>query len=192
MPGKLDVRHVIESPFSYCGVFSPCKNCNIETQSRDYATIDEAVFSPCLAEQSRAEPNRAAINTWVTQEWGRVTWPRQHVTSRASSDATIKAFSRMSDQVSITVRRRSSREFSMGDNRGRFVVKEDSLWAVVSWVLGVSCEECFWREDLCVIFGVWDSYSLCVESRCEETTSGENPSACATVNCKVCISARGL
>jgi hypothetical protein len=23
-----------------------------------------------------------------------------------------------------------------------------------------------WREDLCVIIGVWDSYSLCVESRC--------------------------
>jgi hypothetical protein len=38
-----------------CGVFTPCKNCNIETRSRDYATVDEAVFSPCLAEQIRAE-----------------------------------------------------------------------------------------------------------------------------------------
>jgi hypothetical protein len=42
----------------YCGVFTPCKNCNIEIRSRDYAIVDEAVFSPCSAEQSRAEPNR--------------------------------------------------------------------------------------------------------------------------------------
>jgi hypothetical protein len=33
----------------YCGVFTPSKNCNIETRSRDYATVDEAVFSPCRA-----------------------------------------------------------------------------------------------------------------------------------------------
>jgi hypothetical protein len=33
-----------------CAVFVPCKNCNIETRSRDYATVDEAVFSPCRAE----------------------------------------------------------------------------------------------------------------------------------------------
>jgi hypothetical protein len=31
----------------YCGVFTSCKNCNFETRSRDYATVDEAVFSPC-------------------------------------------------------------------------------------------------------------------------------------------------
>jgi hypothetical protein len=36
--------------FLYCGVFTPCKNCNIETHSRDYATVNEAVFSPCRAE----------------------------------------------------------------------------------------------------------------------------------------------
>jgi hypothetical protein len=42
----------------YCGVFTPCKNCNMETPSRDYATVDEAVFSPCRTEQSRAEPSR--------------------------------------------------------------------------------------------------------------------------------------
>jgi hypothetical protein len=34
----------------YCGVFAPCKNCNIETRSHDYATVDEAMFSPCRAE----------------------------------------------------------------------------------------------------------------------------------------------
>jgi hypothetical protein len=42
----------------YCGVFTPCKNCNIETRSRDYATVDEAVFSPCRAEPKRAEESR--------------------------------------------------------------------------------------------------------------------------------------
>jgi hypothetical protein len=75
----------------YCGVFMPCKNCNIETPSRDYAIVDEAVFSPCRAEQSRSELRKAepiqavnkslfashrltsccqatAINTWMMQE----------------------------------------------------------------------------------------------------------------------------
>jgi hypothetical protein len=69
--------------FKYCGVFTPCKNCNIETRSRDYAIVDEAVFSPCRAEQNRTEPwtsrssrriaspccfQATAINTWITQE----------------------------------------------------------------------------------------------------------------------------
>jgi hypothetical protein len=42
---------------------------NIEICSRDYATVDEMVFAPCWAELSHA-----AINTWIMQEWGRVTW----------------------------------------------------------------------------------------------------------------------
>jgi hypothetical protein len=36
----------------YCGVFTPRKNCNIKTRSHDYATVDEAVFSPCREEPS--------------------------------------------------------------------------------------------------------------------------------------------
>jgi hypothetical protein len=43
----------------HCGVFTPCKNYNIETRSRDCALVDEAVFSPCRAEDSRPEPRRA-------------------------------------------------------------------------------------------------------------------------------------
>jgi hypothetical protein len=39
----------------YCGVFTSCKNCNLEPRSRDYATVDKAVFSPCLALPCRAE-----------------------------------------------------------------------------------------------------------------------------------------
>jgi hypothetical protein len=42
--------HIHTYIYTYCGVFTPCKNCNIETRSRDYATVDEAVFSPCRAE----------------------------------------------------------------------------------------------------------------------------------------------
>jgi hypothetical protein len=45
-----------------CGVFTPCKNCKIETRSRDYAIVDEAVFSPCRAEQNRIEPSRTEPN----------------------------------------------------------------------------------------------------------------------------------
>jgi hypothetical protein len=71
----------------YCGVFMPCKNCNINTRSHDYATVNEAVFSPSRTEPSRDESRVASpsliccqattINTWMTQEWGRVPWPRQ-------------------------------------------------------------------------------------------------------------------
>jgi hypothetical protein len=96
----------------YGGVFTPCKNCNIESRSHDYATVDEVVFSPCEAEQSRAEPwwvahrvgssrlvccQATAINTWMTQEWG----SRDRVSSNVkcfNNDATIEVFSRMSYQ----------------------------------------------------------------------------------------------
>jgi hypothetical protein len=49
----------------YCGVFTPCKNCNIETCSRDYTIVDEAVYSPCRAEDSRLEPRRAEAGTYL-------------------------------------------------------------------------------------------------------------------------------
>jgi hypothetical protein len=94
--------------YMYCGVFTPCKNCNIETRSRDYATVDEAVFSPSRAEPSRVAHRVAwprlvccqatAIKTWMTQEWGSQ--------DRVNSDATIKDFSRMSYQGFIGVRSR--------------------------------------------------------------------------------------
>jgi hypothetical protein len=98
----------------YCGVFTPCKNCNIETRSRDYATVDEAVFSPCRAELCRAVTSRpprlatprlarcqaTALNTWMTQEWGWVTWPRQQWRHAFPQwrNSRRALFSRMSDQ----------------------------------------------------------------------------------------------
>jgi hypothetical protein len=38
----------------YCGIFTPCKNCDVETRSRGYATVDEAVFSLSRTMTSRA------------------------------------------------------------------------------------------------------------------------------------------
>jgi hypothetical protein len=64
---------------TYCGVFTPCKNCNIETRSRDYATVDEAVYSPCRAEQSRVEPSRAESRSYKHLDDARV--GKGHVTA---------------------------------------------------------------------------------------------------------------
>jgi hypothetical protein len=47
--GKL--LNTLERYYMYCGIFAPSKNCNIETRSHDYATVDEAVFFLCRAEQ---------------------------------------------------------------------------------------------------------------------------------------------
>jgi hypothetical protein len=53
------------------------------------------------------------------------------VTSRVSSDATIEAFSRMSDQGFIGEIEASSggviSQFWMGENRGRFVIGEERI-----------------------------------------------------------------
>jgi hypothetical protein len=57
----------------------------------------------------------------MTQDW-------EGSRDRISSDATIDAFTRMSDQGFIENTAASSGvvigEFSVGDNRGRFVVKD--------------------------------------------------------------------
>jgi hypothetical protein len=37
-----------------CGVFTPCKNCIIDTRSNVHALVGEAVFSPCRFVQNRA------------------------------------------------------------------------------------------------------------------------------------------
>jgi hypothetical protein len=37
----------------HCDVFAPRKNCNLEIRFHDYATVDEAVFSPCRVESHR-------------------------------------------------------------------------------------------------------------------------------------------
>jgi hypothetical protein len=134
----------------YFGIFTPYKNCNIETCSHDYATVDEAVFSLCRAEQNRAEPSwgepsrtelsreqvphciasprcqATAINTWMTQK--------------------LKRFLACQIQGFIGVRSSSSQVLTVADSRRRFVVKMKN-WRVIR------------RRDLCVIVEVWNCYS---------------------------------
>jgi hypothetical protein len=61
--GLLQTADDTMGSLKYCGVFTPYKNWNIETRSRDCAIVDEAVFSPCRAEDSRPEPRRAEPGT---------------------------------------------------------------------------------------------------------------------------------
>jgi hypothetical protein len=55
-----DLHMTFKLLYIYCGVFTPWKNCSIETRSRVYATVDEAVFSPSRAEPSRAVTSRSS------------------------------------------------------------------------------------------------------------------------------------
>jgi hypothetical protein len=134
------------------------------------------------------------VNTWMTQEWGGVTWP-PHVPQWHNNRKAM--FFRVSDQGFIGgIEARLwvvLGQFLVGGSCARFVVEEDFMWTVFSWVkennrgsensaVQVSSRRELWRmllwrqEDLCVIFGVWDCGSLCVEIRCCEATSGVSES----------------
>jgi hypothetical protein len=65
----------------YCGVFTPCKNCNIETRSHDYATVDEAVFSPSHDDPRIASPRLLPGNSYKHLNDTRV--GKGHVTASA-------------------------------------------------------------------------------------------------------------
>jgi hypothetical protein len=69
----------------WCGLFTLYKSCNIETRSRDYATVDEAVFSPSRAEICRAVTSRIASPRLLPgndyKHWGWV--GKGHVTALA-------------------------------------------------------------------------------------------------------------
>jgi hypothetical protein len=64
--------------YSYCGLFTPCKNCNFETRFRDYATVDEVVFSPRLA-------SSRLLLSGNSKRLDRATVRRGHVTSSGSA-----------------------------------------------------------------------------------------------------------
>jgi hypothetical protein len=59
--------------FWYCHIYA-MQEFNLESRSRDYATIDEAVFSPCRADLCRVVSCRASprsflgdtVNAWMT------------------------------------------------------------------------------------------------------------------------------
>jgi hypothetical protein len=99
-----------------CGVFTPCKDCNIETRSRDYAAVDEAVFSPCRAEPSCdelhiASPRLASHllsgNSYEHLDDARVA--RGHVTASAVKQQ-LKRFPCVRSRVYRTRLRVSSRK----------------------------------------------------------------------------------
>jgi hypothetical protein len=86
---------------SYCGVFMPCKNCNIETHSHDYATADEAVFSLCQAKLRRVVHYVASTHIICCQatEWGRVMWQRHAFQQWCNNRSTVgRSISHVSDQ----------------------------------------------------------------------------------------------
>jgi hypothetical protein len=61
-----------------CGIFTPCKNCNIKTLPGLRNSRQSGVFSVTSIALPRLICCQAtAINTWLTQEAGGVTWPLQ-------------------------------------------------------------------------------------------------------------------
>jgi hypothetical protein len=95
----------------YCGVLTPCKSCNIETRSHEYATVDEAVFSPCwavpwrvahrVASHRLASPRLLPVDSYKHLDdarVGRVTWPRQQWRYAFQQWRNNWSVSRVSDQ----------------------------------------------------------------------------------------------
>jgi hypothetical protein len=89
---------------TYCGVSMPCKNHNIKTHSRDYETIDEAVFSLCQTQESRAMTSHIALPHLLPgNSYKHLDYAGGRKGHHVSSDTTIKVFSRKSDQGFIGV-----------------------------------------------------------------------------------------
>jgi hypothetical protein len=116
----------------YCGVFTPCKNCNIETRSHDYETVDEAVFSPCRRASPRLVCCQAtAWNTWMTQESGKVTWTCQQWRHALQQWCSNWSVSRVSDQEFIGETKACLRVSSWWEIAG--VLGRRQPWKVRSW-----------------------------------------------------------
>jgi hypothetical protein len=113
------------------------------------------MFSPCRAEPWRVAHRIAssrlvncqptAINTWMTREWGRVTWPRQQWRHAFQQLRNNWSVSRVSDQGFIgeteaRLRVSSRREIALvlGSRQPREVRE---LWAVILWRHKLWCED---------------------------------------------------
>jgi hypothetical protein len=142
----------------YCGVFTPRKGCNLETRSRDYATVDKAVFSPCQAEPRSAMPWRVASPRLVCcQATARV--GKGHVTTSAvmSHVSTVtQQLKHYWKECFPPVRSRVyTRDWSSFTRSSRWETAAGSSWVA-------SCEQSSCEDlkcdvkILCVILGVWD------------------------------------
>jgi hypothetical protein len=153
------------------------------------------------------------VKAWIAQQS-----VRGHVTSvpqrrHATIEALLEvAFFRLSDRGFIgETEARLRSQFSVGDSSGRFVVEEDLnmwiedfVWAVVSRVgmnnSSSSIQEVgLWKVYVWIEVLIYVQYLECetvvvsvlrsvARRRLVETG---NPSACATVCCKVCKAVRG-
>jgi hypothetical protein len=115
-----------------CGIFTPCKNCNIEARSHNYATVDEAVLSPrraeiCRAVTSRASPHLLPGNSYKHFDHARV--GKGHVTASAVT-------SRVSDQGFI--RETEARLQGVFGSRQPRKVRSWRRSDRVNWILRVS------------------------------------------------------
>jgi hypothetical protein len=86
--------------------------------------------------------------------------------STRNNEKCVRSFLSSRRRGSITRHWWDARQFSVNSNEVTVLVpvfksSRRELWIVL-----------LWREDLCVTAEVWNCYSLCVESRCCETTSG--------------------
>jgi hypothetical protein len=72
----------------YCGVFTPYKNRNFETRSRDYVTVDEAMFSPCRAAPRFSLSDNCKRLDRSTVRMGHVTFAGTAVTSHTHNAVT--------------------------------------------------------------------------------------------------------
>jgi hypothetical protein len=131
-----------------CRIKELLSHGNIEIRSRDYATVDEAVFSPCLVEPScravtsRASPRIASPrllpgNSYKHLDDARV--GRGHVTASAMTHVfqqwpknwrTVgRSVFRLSDQGFIGETEARLQGDLGGDSSGRFAVEQDmSVW----------------------------------------------------------------
>jgi hypothetical protein len=152
---KQFARNIISTLYTYCGVFTPCKNYNIETRSHDYATVDEAVFSPCRAELWRVEHCLASRpllpgNSYKHLDDARV--GKGHMTASAvmSRVSTVMQQSKCFPRVRSRVYRRDwssfTSQFSVADSCRRFVVGDD----LIVWI-----EDFKWEWKTFFMCDIW-------------------------------------
>jgi hypothetical protein len=127
-----------------------------------------------------------AINTWMTQEWGRVTWPRQQW--HHALQQWHHAFQQWHNNWSVS---RVSDQGFIGKTEARCesVLDERQLWKVRNWR---RADHVNWR------LYVWRLRCETVVASVLRAVAGrwlvetENANACATVCCKWCKSAIAL
>jgi hypothetical protein len=136
----------------YCGVFTPCKNCNIETRSYDYATVDEAVFSPCWGELWRIpSPCLLPGNSYKHFDNTRVGKGHMTVSAATSRVSTVTQQLKRFPRVRSRVYRSSQWEIAVSS---REQTAAEGLELEKSWSCELKTLSVSGRLFSCVIFEV--------------------------------------